>query len=65
VLTPGQSDPTHPSAPELTLTQLHPGVEVEQVRQATGWELRVADDPVRTPPATDEELSALRELVNR
>ncbi len=55
----------HPGARELTLTQLHPGVEVDQVRQATGWDLRVAEDPVRTPPATDEELGALRELVNR
>ncbi|MGH2908309.1 MAG: CoA-transferase subunit beta, partial [Solirubrobacteraceae bacterium] len=50
---------------ELTLTQIHPGVEVEQVRAATGWELRVADDPARTPAATDQELRALRELVNR
>jgi glutaconate CoA-transferase subunit B len=54
-----------PAAGELTLTQLHPGVEVGQVQEATGWDLRVAEDPVRTPPATDEELSALRELVNR
>jgi glutaconate CoA-transferase, subunit B len=52
-------------ARELTLSQIHPGVEVDQVRQATGWDLRVAVDPLRTPPATDEELSALRELVNR
>ena len=26
---------------ELTLTTLHPGVTVEQVREATGWELRL------------------------
>jgi glutaconate CoA-transferase subunit B len=63
VLTPRQPDPAR--APELTLTQLHPGVEVDQVREATGWELAVAADPVRTPPATDEELRALRELVSR
>ncbi|HET9124250.1 MAG TPA: CoA-transferase [Solirubrobacteraceae bacterium] len=63
VLTPTQHDPAQ--APELTLTQIHPGVEVDQVREATGWELRVAEDPVRTPPGTEEELTALRELVNR
>jgi len=62
VLTPEQPDG---GAAELTLTQLHPGVEVEQVREATGWDLRVAGDPVRTPPATEQELSALRELLNR
>jgi glutaconate CoA-transferase, subunit B len=63
VLTPEPVDGV--GARELTLTQIHPGVEVDQVRQATGWDLRVAEDPLRTPPATDEELSALRELVNR
>jgi glutaconate CoA-transferase subunit B len=50
---------------ELTLTQIHPGVEVERVRQATGWELQVAPQPSRTPPPTDAELSALRELLSR
>jgi glutaconate CoA-transferase subunit B len=50
---------------ELTLTQIHPGVEVEQVREATGWDLRVADEPEQTPPPTDQELAALRELMSR
>jgi glutaconate CoA-transferase subunit B len=50
---------------ELTLTQLHPGVDAEQARAATGWDLRVAEQPEITPPATDEELSALRELLSR
>jgi glutaconate CoA-transferase, subunit B len=50
---------------ELTLTALHPGVSVEQVRAATGWDLRVADAPATTPDPTDRELEALRELVAR
>ncbi len=50
---------------ELTLTALHPGVTVDEVREATGWELRVADEPAVTPEPTDEELSALRELIAR
>ena len=50
---------------ELTLTAVHPGVGVEQVQQATGWPLRVADEVAVTEPATDEELGALRELVAR
>ena len=54
-----------PQTRELTLVQLHPGVTAEQAREATGWELRVATDPAPTPPATDEELAALRELVSR
>lgn len=47
---------------ELTLTLVHPGVEVETVRAATGWPLRVADDVRETAPPTERELAALRSL---
>jgi glutaconate CoA-transferase subunit B len=50
---------------ELTLTTVHPGVEVDQARAETGWQLRVADDVAVTPEPSDEELAALRELVAR
>jgi glutaconate CoA-transferase, subunit B len=53
-----------PETLELTLTHLHPGVTVEQAKQATGWELRVADELATTEPPTESELAALRELVN-
>lgn len=51
-----------PDTAELVLTQLHPGVEVEQVRAATGWELKVSPELSRTPEPTETELKALREL---
>ncbi|GAB4583734.1 CoA-transferase subunit beta [Nocardia sp. IFM 10818] len=47
---------------ELVLTAVHPGVTVEQVRAATGWELRVASELTATEAPTAEELSALRAL---
>jgi glutaconate CoA-transferase subunit B len=47
---------------ELELVALHPGIEVDQAREATGWELRVADSIGRTEPVTEQELDALREL---
>jgi glutaconate CoA-transferase subunit B len=47
---------------ELTLTRLHPGVDLEQVRDATGWELRVAPDIGETAEPTEAELRALRAL---
>jgi glutaconate CoA-transferase subunit B len=50
---------------ELTLTALHPGVRLEDVRDATGWELRVADDLRTTEAPADDEIAALRELVSR
>lgn len=53
----------HPLTRELTLVGLHPGVEVEDVRAATGWDLCVADDLTRTPDPTDTELSVLRSLT--
>jgi len=52
-----------PRTCELTLTQLHPGVELETALANTGWDLRVADDLARTAPPTDQELVALRELT--
>jgi glutaconate CoA-transferase subunit B len=54
-----------PESRELVLTQVHAGVEAEQVKQSTGWELRIADDLQTSAPPTDEELAALRALVSR
>jgi glutaconate CoA-transferase subunit B len=51
-----------PETCELTFTQIHPGVSVEQAREQTGWPLRVATDLEETEPPSDEELRELREL---
>jgi glutaconate CoA-transferase subunit B len=50
---------------ELALTQVHAGVTIEQVREATGWDLRIADRVASTEPPTGEELAALKELTSR
>jgi glutaconate CoA-transferase, subunit B len=47
---------------ELALTAVHPGVNVDEVREATGWELEVAADLAETKAPTKEELEALRSL---
>jgi glutaconate CoA-transferase subunit B len=47
---------------ELTLRRTHPGVTLEQVREATGWDLQVAADLAVTDPPTEEELRVLRAL---
>jgi glutaconate CoA-transferase, subunit B len=54
-----------PETKELTLTALHPGVEIDQAREATGWDLAVVDSPARTEDPTADELAALRELIAR
>ncbi|MEU8412172.1 CoA-transferase subunit beta [Amycolatopsis japonica] len=51
-----------PETSELTLTELHPGVEVDQVVEATGWKLKVSGDLGTTPAPTEAELRILRDL---
>ena len=51
-----------PATCELVLVAVHPGVDVEQVRDATGWSLRVADEVAVTPEPTARELEVLRAL---
>ncbi|MEV4623197.1 CoA-transferase [Asanoa sp. NPDC049573] len=54
-----------PRTCELTLTHIHPGVAVDQVRAATGWPLAVRSDLAVTEPPTAGELAALRSLTTR
>ena len=50
---------------ELTLTGVHAGVSVDDVRRATGWALRVADHVAVLPLPTAHELEVLRDLHAR
>jgi glutaconate CoA-transferase subunit B len=54
-----------PTSRELTLVAVHPGVDVADVRAATGWPLAVAADVGETAPVTEVELATLRELQER
>lgn len=47
---------------EMVLTSLHSGCTVEQVRQNTGWDVRISSQLTTTEVPTDEELRHLREL---
>ena len=49
---------------EMVLRTVHPGVTLDDVRAATGWEPKVADDVGETPPPTDDELGLLREELD-
>ena len=49
---------------EMALSTVHPGVTVEQVRDQTTWDLRVADDLAETRAPTDEELRLIREELD-
>ena len=54
-----------PATRQLTLVEVQPGVGLDEVRGATGWDLAVAGDVQITAPPTREELSELRALVSR
>ncbi len=52
-----------PTDGELVPASLHPGVTVDDVRAATGWDLRVASVVGVTPAPTPAELHALRAIT--
>lgn len=54
-----------PATNVLTLTAVHPGVEVEQVKDETGWNLALAPVVEVTDPPTVDELLMLRDLKLR
>jgi glutaconate CoA-transferase, subunit B len=47
---------------EMVLTSLHPGCTVEQVRENTGWDVRISSQLITTEVPTGEELRLIREL---
>lgn len=49
---------------EMILTSLHPGCTLEQVRNNTGWDVRVSTDLETTAEPTSEELRIIREELD-
>jgi glutaconate CoA-transferase subunit B len=49
---------------EMELRSLHPGVTLDQAREGTGWELRIAGGITETPAPTAEELRLIREELD-
>jgi len=50
-----------PVSKEMFLESLHAGVSLEEVKEATGWSLRVSDHLRETSPPTPEELKIIRQ----
>jgi glutaconate CoA-transferase subunit B len=47
---------------EAHLASVHPDRTIEEVRENTGWDVKVAAGCGETPPPTAEELAQLRRL---
>ena len=48
----------------MRLASVHPGVDVESVKESTGFELIIPDNVQETNPPTIKEINALREKVD-
>jgi len=55
----------HPESKRMMLLATQPGVSVEQVLENTGFKLLEADEIESSPPPTQEELTILREEVDK
>ncbi|WP_027944934.1 3-oxoadipate--succinyl-CoA transferase [Amycolatopsis taiwanensis] len=49
---------------ELVVSEVHPGLTVDEVRAATGWDIPVADDVRETERPTVEQIRLLREEID-
>jgi glutaconate CoA-transferase, subunit B len=49
---------------EMTLTALHPGCSVEQVKENTGWPIKIAAALNTTQPVLESELNLLRKELD-
>ncbi len=52
------------STGEAFLASYHPGCSVEEIRENTPWDLKVADDVHETEPPRVEELRVIREVLD-
>lgn len=49
---------------EMGLTDIHPGVQLEDIKANVGWPLKIADRLLITEPPTAEELRIIREELD-
>jgi glutaconate CoA-transferase subunit B len=52
-----------PQTSEFVLTEIYPGRFVDEIKDRTGWDLRVSGDLSELSPPSEPELSALRGLL--
>jgi glutaconate CoA-transferase subunit B len=50
---------------EMILSSYHPGISIEQIKDETGWPLRVSSDASETNSPTQAELAAIRKYDPR
>lgn len=53
-----------PKTGEMYLDSYHPGVTIDQVKEATSWDLKISPNVKETEPPTEEEIRILREEID-
>ena len=51
----------HPETREAFLSQVHPGVSIDQVKEETGWDLNIDSELTQTLPPAAQALSIIRQ----
>jgi glutaconate CoA-transferase subunit B len=54
-----------PGSRELVVTSIHPGITRARISEATGWDIRFANDVIETAAPTHTELDTLRAFLAR
>ncbi len=54
-----------PGTRELVVTSIHPGITRGKIVDATGWDIRFANDVTETEPPSETELATLRDVLAR
>lgn len=54
----------HPGSKRMTILSVHPGVTVDDLLEATGFELLISEDALTTEPPSESELKILREEID-
>jgi hypothetical protein len=55
----------HPESKKMRLKSVHPGITVEEVQNATGFELLMPEGSVvETKPPTEEQVRLIRDVID-
>ena len=63
IITPLCTLRSDPETKEACLVALHPNVEVEEVKQRTGWDLKIAEEIQLNDPPTIQEIEVCRRVM--
>lgn len=53
----------HPETKEIYLSQIHPGMSVEDIKKDVPWELKIGENLTETEPPSQEEVAFIRKFA--